>query len=159
MPLYPNKTMQIILPEIEGNLDGPTITVDRNDTQVCDILAERGNFVILDLTIQFYPKEPKWYDKAYYLYGQWAKGRKMDIQVIREITTEEFNRFRVPRWIQGDEVPTCCRKPMYFVGQLEDSLLCDEEPPKAKYWWHDHAAFYVFTCGQCLGVKAVGQQC
>ncbi len=47
---------------------------------------------------------------------------------------------------------------MHFVGQMDDNKICCEAPDGAKFWWHDAASFYVFTCDQCLDVKAVGQQ-
>jgi hypothetical protein len=71
---------------------------------------------------------------------------------------EDYNKYRTPLWIQGEDVPDCCGKPMFFVGQIDDNEICTEAPPDAKYWRHDRASFYVFTCSQCLSVKAVGQQ-
>lgn len=65
---------------------------------------------------------------------------------------------RIPNWIQNDATPHCCGQPMHFIGQLDDAAICKEPPEGARIWWHDIASFYVFTCGQCLGVKAVGQQ-
>jgi hypothetical protein len=47
---------------------------------------------------------------------------------------------------------------MFFVGQIDDDFLSIERPKNAKKWWHDATSFYVFTCSQCLSVKAVGQQ-
>ncbi len=66
--------------------------------------------------------------------------------------------FRIPLWIQGEEVPECCGRAMHFVGQIDDDRICTEPPIGAKLWWHDGASFYVFTCSQCLACKAVGQQ-
>ncbi len=63
-----------------------------------------------------------------------------------------------PKWIQGDDTPKCCDKEMFFVGQIDDDKISDEAPADAKYWWHDFASFYVFTCSKCLGVKVIGQQ-
>lgn len=80
------------------------------------------------------------------------------LKAFRLATGDDYRHHRVPIWIQGTEVPSCCERPMIFVGQLDDDRLCTERPPDARFWWHDAASFYVFTCGQCLGVKAVGQQ-
>jgi len=80
------------------------------------------------------------------------------IKVIREATIDELKLFRVPLWIQGDETPQCCGRPMQFVGQIDDDRLCTEPPENAKMWWHDVASFYVFTCSQCLECKVIGQQ-
>ena len=80
------------------------------------------------------------------------------VKVIRKATNEEVVLFRVPVWIQGEEVPECCGRPMFFVGQIDDDNICMERPPHANLWWHDVASFYVFSCSQCLECKAVGQQ-
>jgi hypothetical protein len=71
-------------------------------------------------------------------------------------TKEE--QLRIPSWIQTEEIPECCGNEMHFVGQIDDDFICRERPEGAKYWWHDTASFYVFTCPECLGCKAVGQQ-
>jgi hypothetical protein len=81
------------------------------------------------------------------------------LKVYRHATAEEVKRVRAPEWIQVVDHPECCGRAMFFVGQLWDNELCGEEPPPdARLWWHDRATFLVFTCGQCLGCKAVGQQ-
>ena len=80
------------------------------------------------------------------------------LKAVRKASAEDLKRWRVPLWIQGDEVPMCCGEEMVFVGQLDDDRLCTEPPPGAKMWWHDAASFYVFTCPKCLEVTAVGQQ-
>ena len=80
------------------------------------------------------------------------------LKAFRLATPDDYRHFRVPIWIQGDDVPLCCDRPMIFVGQIDDDKLCTEPPADARLWWHDAASFYVFTCGQCLAVKAVGQQ-
>lgn len=80
------------------------------------------------------------------------------LKAVRKATDEDIKKYRVPVWIQGEEVPSCCGRPMFFVCQLDDDLICTEAPPDAEMWWHDAASFYVFTCPRCLEVKAVGQQ-
>lgn len=77
---------------------------------------------------------------------------------VRKATDEDIKKYRVPIWIQGEEVPECCGRSMVFVGQLDDDLIYTEAPPDAEIWWHDAASFYVFTCPGCLNVRAVGQQ-
>lgn len=73
-------------------------------------------------------------------------------------TDEQCKAYRVPTFIQSEDTPVCCGKPMYFVGQIDDNNICAEPPPEFKLWWHDAASFYVFTCSICLECKAVGQQ-
>jgi hypothetical protein len=79
-------------------------------------------------------------------------------KAIRKATEEDIKTFRVPIWIQGDEVPICCGQEMVFVGQIDDNVISTERPKDADRWWHDAASFYVFTCSRCLECKAVGQQ-
>ena len=98
-----------------------------------------------------------WLAECYMVYFQLTEDG-FTPKVCREATEDDLRRFRVPSWIQSGDVPACCGKPMVFVGQLDDNILCTEPPVGAKYWWHDAASFYVFTCDQCLSVKAVGQQ-
>jgi len=66
--------------------------------------------------------------------------------------------YRVPRFIQSEEWPMCCGRSMHFVGQLDDEGIRNSPPPGFKFWWHDAASFYVFTCCLCLECKAIGQQ-
>jgi hypothetical protein len=80
------------------------------------------------------------------------------LEAVRKPEPADYQHFRLPVWIQDPEIPSCCERPMMFVGQLDDNLLCNQWPPDARLWWHDANSFYVFTCPQCLGVKAVGQQ-
>ena len=77
---------------------------------------------------------------------------------IRKATDEDTKTFRVPIWIQSEEMLMCCGRKMVFVGQLDDDTICTERPVDAKLWWHDAASFYVFTCPVCLECAAVGQQ-
>ena len=79
-------------------------------------------------------------------------------KAFRKATQEDIKKFRVPIWIQGEEVPICCDREMIFVGQLDDNDICTEAPEGAKLWWHDAASFNVFACQICLSVAAVGQQ-
>jgi hypothetical protein len=79
-------------------------------------------------------------------------------RAFRKADEHDLRRYRVPRWIQGDEVPICCEREMLFVGQIDDDTICLEPPAGARLWWHDKASFYVFTCPNCLSATAVGQQ-
>lgn len=72
------------------------------------------------------------------------------MKVVRKATADERRKFRVPLWIQGEEVPECCGRPMFFVGQIDDDVICTERPKDASMWWHDGASLYVFTCSRCL---------
>ena len=125
------------------------------DADSFEVLAERDKIVLVEFIDL--PVEVSWFDTFELMYCQ----RQHDpdtIKVIRKATEEERKLFRVPLWIQGDDVPECCGHPMFFVGQIDDDTICIERPTDAKMWWHDKASFYVFTCSQCLESKVVGQQ-
>src|SRR5437762_13941372 len=59
------------------------------------------------------------------------------LQAVRPATADDHRTYRAPVWIQDAEIPECCGRPMFFVGQIDDKALCTERPPGAKYWWHD----------------------
>lgn len=86
------------------------------------------------------------------------EGKRKPFRVLRPITEDERREWRIPSWIQSDEIPECCGIPMFFVGQIDDNDIWMERPKNAQLWWHDCASIYVFTCSQCLECKAVGQQ-
>jgi hypothetical protein len=54
-----------------------------------------------------------------------------------------------PDWIQGDETPACCGRPMMFYGQL-GSL-------HGKYDLIDNGIIYIFICRKCLKTQSVFQ--
>lgn len=144
--------MKALIPILPENLGGPFVTVDDG---CFEILASRDKAVI----IKFHnlPESINWYKAFEWVYCQ----RQHDgetIKVIRKSTEEERVLFRIPLWIQGEEMLECCGEPMHFVGQIDDNRICAERPENAKLWWHDAASFYVFTCSQCLECKAIGQQ-
>ncbi|MBN1491388.1 MAG: hypothetical protein JXA69_15850 [Phycisphaerae bacterium] len=144
--------MKALIPRSEGELGGPFITVEDDRFHV---LAEREEALVIEFSDA--PPEIAWLDDFEMLYCQ----RQHDsgtIKVIRKATEEERKRFRIPLWIQGEDVPECCGQPMHFVGQIDDDNICAERPEGAELWWHDVASFYVFSCAKCLGCKAVGQQ-
>ena len=144
--------MKAIIPISPEDLGGSSVTVDAEDFEV---LADRAHVVL----VQFdpLPSEVRWFDTYELMFCQ-RQHAPDTIKVIRKATEDERKRYRVPLWIQGDEVPECCGQPMFFVGQIDDDFICTEPPEGAKLWWHDKASFYVFTCSQCLECKAVGQQ-
>ena len=139
-----------LIPNLPDRLGGPFIEVNEG----FEVLARRGKL----LMVQFYDKldTVKWFDSEL-MYCQ-IQHDETTFKVIRPATDDERKLFRVPLWIQGEETPKCCGRPMHFVGQIDDDRICTERPPDAKLWWHDLASFYVFTCSQCLECKAVGQQ-
>lgn len=94
-------------------------------------------------------------DFDFFVFQVLPDGRR---KAIRQALQEDITKFRVPVWIQDEEVPICCDREMVFVGQINDDQLCTERPDGATMWWHDAASFYVFTCPSCLSVMAVGQQ-
>ena len=101
--------------------------------------------------------EPDWTESCGEIYFD-ALDHGQTFRALRIPTEGDYQRLRVPRWIQDDETPTCCGEDMFFVGHLDDDQLWKEHPSDARLWWHDPARFYVFTCHICLSVKAVGQQ-
>ena len=143
--------MQIIVPASPDQLGGRSTVVASGFR----VMAERERAVI----IEFYQKPHgiEWFGEFELLYCQ-RQHDPQECKVIRKASDEERKLFRIPLWIQGDEVPQCCGRPMNFVGQIDDDRLCGEHPPDAKLWWHDAASSYVFTCSQCLECKAIGQQ-
>jgi hypothetical protein len=104
------------------------------------------------------PEQITWFEPNVILYCEWRIDLLATIEVIREATEGDRTRHRVPLWVQEPEIPKCCKRPMFFVGQFDDNSLASDEPPDAEVWWHDWASFYIFTCPYCLKVKAIGQQ-
>ena len=144
--------MNVIVPVSPENLGGPFIAAPPSSFELC---AERPTALILRCVEL--PDGVSWFEEFEFMYAQ-RQHEQETVKVIRKATSEELKSFRVPMWIQGEEIPECCGRPMVFVGQLDDDHICTERPPEAKLWWHDGASFYVFTCSQCLECKAVGQQ-
>ena len=146
------RVMKASIPISSDSLGGQAVTADADSFE---ILAERGKIVLVEFI--GLPAEVRWFHTFELMYCQ----RQHDsdtIKIIRKATEEERKLFRVPLWIQGDDVPECCGHKMFFVGQIDDDTICMERPTEAKMWWHDKASFYVFTCSQCLESKVVGQQ-
>ncbi len=143
--------MKVLVPLSAEGLGGPFIEVEDG----FGVLAERDKAVILEFHER--PHGVEWFSDFDWMYCQKQHARDT-VKVIRKATDEECKLFRIPVWIQGEEVPKCCGQPMHFVGQIDDDRICAEPPPGAKMWWHDAASFYVFTCAQCMACKAVGQQ-
>lgn len=146
------RVVKAIIPISPDNLGGQTVTANADSFEV---LAERDKIVLVEFIDL--PAEIGWFETFELMYCQ----RQHDsdtMKVIRKATEEERKLFRVPLWIQGDDVPECCGHPMFFVGQIDDDTICMERPSDAKMWWHDKASFYVFTCSQCLESEVVGQQ-
>jgi hypothetical protein len=139
----------IHVPRDPSNLGGPFVI---GKAMVVRQKEGRGIAVLSDLS-----EDLEWLEPFEHVHFQTLKDGKT-LKGIRKATQDDFKRYRVPVWIQDEETPTCCGQPMAFVGQLDDDLIHAEPPAEAKMWWHDRASFYVFTCAQCLGVKAVGQQ-
>lgn len=150
--LFRGKKLKALIPKSLEQLGGPFATVDDD---CFDVLAERDKAVILEF--HSLPEGIDWFDTYEFMYCQ-RQHAADTVKVIRKAADEERRLFRVPLWIQGDEVPECCGQPMHFVGQIDDDRICMEPPKDAKMWWHDAASFYVFTCAQCLECKALGQQ-
>ena len=146
------KIMRAIIPHDPENLGGDSTTLDDGHFE---ILAIKEKAVLAEFHSLLAPA--KWFEEFDLMYCQ-LQHDGLSFKVIRKATDEERKKFRVPLWIQGEENPTCCGKEMFFVGQIDDDTICTEPPEGSKMWWHDQASFYVFTCSECLEVKAVGQQ-
>jgi hypothetical protein len=144
--------VKAIIPISPEDLGGPSVTMDAG---FFEVQAQRERVVLIVFYSQ--PVGVSWFDSFELLFCQ-RQHEPDTIKVIRKATDEERTSYRVPTWIQGDEIPECCGRPMFFVGQLDDNRICTEAPEGAKYWWHDAASFYVFTCSQCHECKAIGQQ-
>ena len=143
--------MKVQIPLTAKNIGGPSVTVEEGFR----ILGSREGAVIIEFHER--PAGVEWCEEFEMLYCR-EQHDPETIKVIRAATDEERKVFRIPVWVQDEEVPECCGKPMQFVGHIDDDAICNERPAKAKMWWHDAASFYVFTCSQCLECKAVGQQ-
>jgi Fe-S oxidoreductase len=145
-----NSEYEIQIPLDPSNLGG---TFSLGKAEVFALKDGRG---IARFTT-FNEKEINWLKDFDYIYFQTLRGSET-LKAIRKATEEDIKKFRVPVWIQGEEEPVCCGKPMFFVGQIDDDAICAEAPVNANMWWHDAASFYVFTCSECLSVEAIGQQ-
>ena len=144
--------MKVLIPQSPEQPEGPFVTADDDSFEV---LAARDEVVIIEVHSR--PPSVMWFDTYELLYCLRQHDAET-VKIIRKATDEERRLFRIPLWIQGDEVPECCGQPMHSVGQIDDDSICVERPEGAKLWWHDGASFYVFTCSQCLECNAVGQQ-
>lgn len=145
-----NRDYEIQLPLDPSNLGGSF------STGKAIVLAMNDGRGIAELS-SYNEKEINWLKDYEYVYFQTLKDGET-LKAIRKATDEDIKKFRVPIWIQSEEEPDCCGKPMFFVGQIDDDSICAEAPSDAKMWWHDASSFYVFTCSECLSVKTVGQQ-
>lgn len=142
-------TRELLLPESLEKLDGPTIVAE---VEVLALKKDRGLARILSTE-----RPVAWIvDFEAVEFSVLCDGATF--KAFKKASEEDYRCYRVPLWIQGDEVPLCCDQEMIFVGQIDDDTICMEPPAGAKLWWHDRASFYVFTCPKCLSVTAVGQQ-
>jgi len=146
------RIVKACIPTLPDDLDGPSVIADAGSFEV---RAERDDVVLVEFIDL--PDAIEWFDTHQLMYCR-RQPDLVTIKVIRQATEGERRQFRVPLWIQGDLVPNCCGRAMFFVGQIDDDTICLESPVGAKKWWHDKASFYVFTCSQCLKSTAVGQQ-
>jgi hypothetical protein len=144
--------MRALIPRTPDRLGGPFIEAG---SDCFNVLADRDKAVVIEF--QLLPERVEWFGTFEWVYCQRQHDRDT-VKVIRKITDDKRRSFRIPLWIQGEDVPECCGRGMYFVGQIDDNKICTEPPAGAKVWWHDVASFYVFTCSQCLECKVIGQQ-
>jgi hypothetical protein len=141
-------TADVLFPEALSSLGGPFVPGK------AEVISTRGDRGVGCLTSV--ERKLTWLDDfEHFVFQVLPDGGR---NAVRKATGEDIKKFRVPIWIQGEEIPICCDREMVFVGQLDDNVLCTERPDGAKLWWHDAASFYVFTCPICLSSAAVGQQ-
>jgi hypothetical protein len=144
---------KIIVPLNLDGLESPSvITCDDS----FEIVFSNDN--ILFIEFDTVPGEIDWFESFDKVLCERLPNYADTAIAIRKATNEDCREHRVPRWIQEPEIPRCCGKPMFFIGQFDDYTLAKEGSPDAEVWWHDYASFYIFTCSRCLNVKAIGQQ-
>lgn len=109
--------MKAIIPISLDDLGGPSITVDEG---FFEVLLRREDVVLVEFNSR--PVGVSWFDSFKLLFCQQLRDPDA-IQVIRQVTDDERRLYRVPLWIQGDDVPMCCDRPMFFVGQIDDDRI------------------------------------
>jgi hypothetical protein len=114
--------MKALIPISPDKLGGPYVTLSDDSFEV---LSERERFVIAEF--RDLPPEVEWFDEFENMYCQ-RQHDPQKIKVLRKATSEEIRKFRVPIWIQGEEIPECCGQPMFFVGQIDDDEICCKPP-------------------------------
>jgi len=115
--------MQAVIPIEPDDPEGMAVTLDDSHFRV---LSDRGKVVIIEF--HSLAESIDWFDDFDLMYCERQPGADI-IKVIREATDEERRKYRIPLWIQSEETPECCGRPMYFVGQIDDDDLCTEAPP------------------------------
>ena len=143
--------IKILIPRSIDTPDAPCVIAETG----FEVLARRGAILFIMFTEM--PSGTDWFGEFELMYCRLDKDNDT-FKVIRKAEDYERKLYRIRAWIQGEEVPECCGRPMHFVGQIDDDDICKDAPDEAEVWWHDAASFYVFTCGLCLSCKAVGQQ-
>ena len=100
-----------LIPISPTELAGPFAVTDERCLEVC---ADIGKAVIA----RFFeiPTEITWFGEFEFMYCQRQHDQET-IKVIRKATAEECRLFRVPIWIQGDDIPQCCGKAMLLLGR------------------------------------------
>jgi hypothetical protein len=144
---------KIIVPLTSGDLEGSSV-ITCDDSFEIVFSNENTLFIKFDPV----PVDIDWFKSFDKVLCERLPDYADTAIAIRKATNEDCRKHRVPQWIQEPEIPQCCGKPMFFIGQFDDYTLAKEWPPDAEVWWHDYASFYVFTCSRCLNVKAIGQQ-
>lgn len=140
--------IDVMFPKSLSHLGGPFVA---GQAELNSLRGDRGVGSLI-----FVEQQLAWLDCFnYFVFQVLPDGSK---KAIRKATDEDIRSYRVPIWIQGEEIPMCCGREMIFIGQIDDNSICTEQPTDAKVWWHDTASFYVFSCPQCLECAAVGQQ-
>lgn len=156
-PLFPEEPWRVAVPIDLAAPNGPCV---HGSTSFDSWISDENDLYGLDSWIELSREDEDrvpWLRDAEMLLAK-ADRKQKSLKVVGVATSAEARKYRIPVWIQDPEIPVCCSLKMHFVGQIDDDNICTQAPPGALLWWHDIAAFYVFTCSVCLNVKAVGQQ-
>jgi hypothetical protein len=105
--------MKAQIPRSPEELNGP---FDEVDEQGLKVLGVRDKAVLVEF--HSLPFTIEWFDEFELMFGQVSHDRET-IKVIRRATDDERRLFRVPLWIQSEETPECCGRPMHFIGQID----------------------------------------
>lgn len=111
--------MKALVPLSPDDLGGPAVIMEDGYFQV---LAHRDKIYFVEF--HSFSREIGWFKHFDLMYCQLQRDGET-LKVIRVARDEERRTYRIPLWIQGEEVPECCGKPMFFVGQIDDNFICE----------------------------------
>jgi hypothetical protein len=126
--------MKAIIPLTRDSFGGPFVTAENG----FKVLGQHYKALI----VQFddIPEGVKWMTPRHLLYCQIQHDGE-SFEVIRVATEQDRMRFRVPEGIDDDYLPECCRRPMHFIRQFEDTEIMEHCPDDAENWWARRPCF------------------